>query len=318
MKYCLFILCCYCHLMSFVLAEPARLRQHSDQTQHYFHYNFLYNKQPYQLSFSVEQQVLNNHFRQLAHYSDSRTKQYLWRDLLQYAAQYPDIVLQTGTFQQLDDFSVKTVNPQQAARRKQEFVQFLSQKRQHYLAQQYHTEVTFPSRKTYIMPDHVAIMQQSLTDLTAVSDAIRQATKDFSEQEFFQFVTDWLQQIPHQPITDRADYNGYRPPLRLLQEHTADSDSKVVLLAALLRILKPELTLAMLYLPQHALLAVEQKTAITEPVTNINGTNYRLLDLQPAPPASLTVNGQTITSQQQLFIQNRFFAWRVFDTQATD
>ena len=82
-----------------------------------------------------------------------------------------------------------------------------------------------------------------------------------------------------------APAGGFLLPQELLVRNAADCDSKVVLLASLLRGLYPDLPLGLVLLPDHALLGVAMPSEAGEQTLRLSG--HRLLLVEAAGPANL-------------------------------
>ena len=93
----------------------------------------------------------------------------------------------------------------------------------------------------------------------------------------------------------------------MLQENRGDCDSKTVLLAALIRMLLPDVKLAIVYLPQHAMLAVQLPVTSTDDKATIEGKEYLLVD--PTGPA-LLAPGQ-ISQAYVMYTRSGQFGYRL-------
>ena len=160
-----------------------------------------------------------------------------------------------------------------------------------------------------IIPDHLRLMQDSLSTLLPVANALHQKLMNVPSRQSVGYMGHWLQQIPYQDLSDRAKSAGssFNPPLKLLQENQGDCDSKAVLLAALVRMLLPDVKLAMIYLPQHAMLALQLPVKSSDDAVTIDGREYLLLD--PTGPALLPPG--EIGPQYRIYTQNGQFAYRL-------
>ncbi len=98
---------------------------------------------------------------------------------------------------------------------------------------------------------------------------------------------DFVQSIPYQSqaSTASAPGLGFLLPQELLVRNAGDCDSKVVLLASLLRGLYPDLPLGLVLLPDHALLGVAMPAEAGEQTLRLSG--HRLLLVEAAGPANL-------------------------------
>ena len=196
-----------------------------------------------------------------------------------------------------------------AAQLDTELQQLLQRQTTAYLQQEYYYQLTLPLGEQVIVPDHQRLMQDSLTALLPVASALHPKLVTMTVRQSLAYLSHWLQQIPYQDLSDRQHSAGasFSPPLKLLQENRGDCDSKVVLLAALIRMLLPDIKLAIIYLPQHAVLAAQLPLQADDSSVTVDGREYLLLD--PTGPAQLAP-GQ-ISQQYRIYTDNGQFAFRL-------
>lgn len=297
-----------CYIALPLAATPLTLQLKRDGEQLQFHYQFQVNNAPQQLSFSLDSQNINNHFRQFRALKPALIQQYLWRDAKAHVAQYPGARLQRLPGN--DSLRYRLKAPAELSDKLQtELSQLLQKRQQHYLEQHYYFAITLPLGEQVIIPDHLRLMQDSLSALLPVANALHQKLMNVPSRQSVGYIGHWLQQIPYQDLSDRAKSAGssFNPPLKLLQENQGDCDSKAVLLAALVRMLLPDVKLAMIYLPQHAMLALQLPVKSSDDAVTIDGREYLLLD--PTGPALLPPG--EIGPQYRIYTQNGQFAYRL-------
>lgn len=290
-----------------IAAVPLRLSIQSLQQQVEFHYQFEFAGKPQQLRFTIEQTRLNNHFRDFRALKPALLQQYIWRDLRAHAALYPGARLQRLPSKEALRYSLQLNDQAQLQQLNLELRQLAEQRTSHYLQQQYYKEIEMPQIGQVIIPDHQRLFQDSLNDLLPVATAWHQQLAQTPLRESLAILSNWIQQIPYQDLSDRNKSSGasFSTPLKLLQENRGDCDSKTVLLAALLRMLVPDLKLAIVYLQQHALLAVQLPALADDNSIEIAGNNYILVD---ATGPALLKPGQ-INAEYQMYTRNRLFAY---------
>ena len=304
------LLCSLCLLSQAVIAAPQRFEIARQEKSYQFSYQFEFSGQPQRLNFTLQQEVLNNHFRQFRAFKPNLVQQYLWRDLRAHVAKYP-----TARISRLPDktalsYTLKVSDPGLLSKLDGELKQLLYKQRQYYLRQTYHTELTLPLGETVIVPDHVRFMHESLNDLLPVATALHQKLANTDSRTSLSYISQWIQRIPYQDLSDRRVSDGlsYSPPLKLLRENRGDCDSKTVLLAALLRMLLPDIKLAIIYLPEHAMLAVQLPVTATDMSVTIESREYLLVD--PTGPALLAPG--EIAPEYRIFTENGQFAYLLF------
>lgn len=273
-----------------------------------FSYQIEHQNQQYSLQFELPTAVLNDHFRHFRRYQPQLIEQYLWRDIQQYAANYPQLTVQPGPVNQRLQFRVKGANNVDIARLTQELQQLIAKRQNDYLTEAYYYRQPFPDGQHYIIPDHQIMLQNSLSALTPVSNAIQKLMPETTSRDLSAFLLSWLQQLPYTDLSDRtfSAGNSFNPPLTVLRDNSGDCDSKAVLMAALFKSLLPEKKLVIIYLPQHAMLGIEMPAEPSDETITLGGTTYVLAD--PTGPAALAP-GQ-IAPDYRLYTRNRFVAWR--------
>ena len=299
------MLLCACN----VQAAPLRLTKTTDAGQVQFSYHFDVQGQSQQLSFTLQQQALNDTLRDFRPFSRRQLQQNLWRDLQQHIASYPQARLQRHPDKRQLKFKLVTQDTALRLQLDAELQQLLLDRRQFYLQQQYYTELEQPTGERVIVPDHARLMQASLNALLPVATAWHSKLVNLPTRVSLQMLTSWVQQLPYQDLSDRrhADGNDFSPPLKLLRQNRGDCDSKAILLAALLRLLVPEMRLAMIYLPGHAILAVQLSPSDTDKTVTLEGRPYILVDA--TGPAELAPG--ELAEKYEIFTQNGSFSYQL-------
>lgn len=166
---------------------------------------------------------------------------------------------------------------------------------QAYLEQHYYKLI----RADLLRPDHIRIAQEAAQELqpvasqlramilqgTAQSPTLMQATE---EQQVIAGLLDFVQSIPYDALTMNQGMRGndFLMPVQVLRENRGDCDSKATLLMALLHALYPDLPQAMIYVPEHAMLAVGIAPFLSDQYSvSLQGQAY--LILETSGPAEL-------------------------------
>ena len=301
------LLLCLLLLSPLCQAAPLRLMLQPSAQQLQFSYRFDLAGYPQQLSFSLDNSRLNAHFRQFRALKPALLQQYLWRDLRAHVAKYPGARLQRLPGKDAVHYKLLVADNNLLHQLDTELQQLMSERTAFYLQQQYYYVQDLPWSAQAIIPDHQRIMQDSLQDLLPVATAWHEKLANVPTRQSLLALSTWIQQIPYQDLSDRQRSSGasFSPPLKLLQENRGDCDSKAVLLAALLRMLLPDVKLAMVYLPQHAVLAVQLPVTPDDMTVSIEGRDYLLVDA--TGPALLTP-GQ-ISEEYQIFTESGQFGY---------
>ncbi len=151
-----------------------------------------------------------------------------------------------------------------------------------------------------IRPDHVRIAADSSAELlelartlqrVIVSSASAEQKQRYQNDERLLVVAgllNFVQSIPYDPLVSADGQRGitFLMPEQVLVQNRGDCDSKSVLMMTLLTALYPELPQAIVYVPDHALLAVAlPRQTGNEEMIRINGKAF--LPLEVAGPAEI-------------------------------
>ncbi|MDO6711396.1 hypothetical protein Q4567_11740 [Aliiglaciecola sp. 2_MG-2023] len=141
-----------------------------------------------------------------------------------------------------------------------------------------------------VIPDHIRYIQESREILLPAAQAIYEQLEQGSDtRTYVNLMLGWIQTIPYNELTSRIDSNGagFFTPIEVLNNNKGDCDSKATLTASLMRSLLPDLSMAMVYLPNHALLAVNLGERPDEKAIDIRGALHVLIE--PTGPAMVSI-----------------------------
>ena len=175
-----------------------------------------------------------------------------------------------------------------------------------YLEQNYYVRFTTIFNQGAVKPDHLRYVEETSKALVPVSQAFYEKIRqDADARDYFDLLLGWIQSIPYDTLEDRVASNGsgFAPPVGLLNQNLGDCDSKAVLTSALVRAFLPTTDMAMVFLPNHALLAVALTPLIDDSTIQIDGRDFVLYD--PTGPALLPF-GQVSESTQRYLQTGRY------------
>jgi hypothetical protein len=129
--------------------------------------------------------------------------------------------------------------------------------------------------------DHAGLVLDYADDLRPVAAALRAGTQD--DRAFVGRALSFVQSIPYEARKRKGGDPGYRRPLALLSRNRGDCDSKSVLFLAIVHAELPELPLAVVYVPGHALVGVGLPKAKGEKTFRAEGVTY--VYAEPVGPA---------------------------------
>lgn len=301
----IFTLSCWLLLWSALPAAASLQLQRQQQTDgnQLFSYRWQQNGQRVDFSFQLPEQNTQQHLRSFRRYSPQLADTYMRQALQQELAKLNAPMLRVDALSAGNPLPIRVTaqTSQDAQQYRQHLTQHMLQARQDYLTSIYHTELSINPGRQVIMVDHQRILADSLQDLLPVAEALQQKFPYTTTRDLSQFLLDWLQRIPYQRLDNRSNSSaaGFLPPLQLLQQHRGDCDSKVVLMATLLRLLLPDVSLVILYLPNHAVLGIGMQSQSSDQQLRLDGQNFVLAD--PTGPALQPIG--EIAERYQLYLQ---------------
>lgn len=175
-----------------------------------------------------------------------------------------------------------------------------------YLEKNYFTRFTTLFQQQAVKPDHIRYVKETTKALVPVSQAFYEKIKQDSDaRAYFKLLLGWVQSIPYDTLEDRVASNGsgFAPPVGVLQQNLGDCDSKAVLTSALVRAFLPTTDMAMVFLPNHALLAIALTPIKTDTTIEIEGRDFVLYD--PTGPALIPF-GQVSEDTQRFLDTGRY------------
>ena len=150
-----------------------------------------------------------------------------------------------------------------------------------------------------LKPDHVRIIEESGSELGSVAEALLTAAggEQTEPRTLLAWLLTFVQDIPYNALQseDGSRGTGYLLPRQVLMQNRGDCDSKVALLATLFQYLHPEIAQRLIFVPNHALLAVALPAQPGDEQLTIEGQGYLLLE--PTGPAELPL-GQIADSSR--------------------
>lgn len=175
-----------------------------------------------------------------------------------------------------------------------------------YLEENYYSHFISYMGQKAVKPDHLRYITENNTALLPIAQAVYDKLPTNSEtRAYVNLVLSWVQSIPYNELENRLTSNGagYLPPLSVVANNQGDCDSKTVLMASLIRSLLPDVSMAMVFLPGHALLGVVLPFRTNEQTINIDGLDYLLME--PTGPAKIPL-GEIANSSARAIASNMY------------
>lgn len=242
------------------------------------------------LTFNLSNQIIQQHSANRANYMPDIAQRFIYIELMK-QAQKIDPREARVKIQRLGKdirIKVKSNRPEMydkwfAEMRKNKELAF-----ENYLFQNYYAKYETHLGQKGIKPDHIRYLKESKDDLLSVAQGLYELLPQGSDaRTYVNMMLGWIQTIPYDTLEDRLVSNGsgYFSPVEVLANNRGDCDSKTTLAASLLRALFPELSMVMIYLPNHALLGANLSRRSSEKTVTIKGIDYLLIE--PTGPALL-------------------------------
>lgn len=175
------------------------------------------------------------------------------------------------------------------------------------LAQSFYTQFISFDNSLAIKPDHVRFAQTSADDFAMLKDLILESVPAQSVRNVANYVLGFVQSIPYSTLESRVSSTGagFNPPLQTLWQNQGDCDSKVTLSAAIYRALMPRMKMMLVFIDNHALLAMNIEPEANELTITVDGLHYILAE--PTGPAMMHF-GEISTDSEFAIRNGRYYA----------
>ncbi|WP_141096220.1 transglutaminase-like domain-containing protein [Lacimicrobium sp. SS2-24] len=265
-----------------------------------------------QLSFTFDKQQVNEQFQKLLSYQPHIAQRHVMV-AMQKAAQQVDPREARISIRKIGEeigFEVRSRKRKHLEHWQDKLSTLQQQAFDDYLQENYYAHFTDHFGKKGVKPDHIRYAKESVATLLPAANALYAKLKDNSQaRAYVNMLLSWLQTIPYNPLESRlvSDGSGYLPPAEVLITNHGDCDSKTVVAAALLRSMLPTVKVAIIYLPNHALLGVQLAHGGKDHTLRLDGSTYLLAE--PTGPALLPA-GQ-IADQSLAAIQGGMYSFEI-------
>ncbi|MGB3726339.1 MAG: hypothetical protein WA981_11275 [Glaciecola sp.] len=304
---CLVVLVCLTYT-GLVSAKQTQFMVKGSGNQTVFSYEWQQQDKNYRLNFSILSTELYAMPGSPAAYRSALLHEYVYKRVMQ-AAQKIDPTFANINVNKKHDglsFQVKSRNQNSAQATLRELEQAHEQAQNDYYSE--HLFVTYKenSGQRTIRHDHAKYTALSHGALAPVVDAIKAIQQNPNNpREFVSIALSWIQNIPYNTLENRLSSNGagFASPRDLIMQNKGDCDSKSTLLAAVLKAYNPNIDIQMVYLPEHALLAIGMRKLPKEMTISQKGLNYVLVE--PTGPAQFAIG--EVADSTKLALRNRQF-----------
>ncbi len=278
------------------------------------------NRQPQSLSFALNQADIASLPTTQRNYQPAVAQRHVVVSLFHHARTYDpkQVRIDIRPNGDLIDIEVSSRFPEKIAEYQAQMREREQQAYDEYLRKNYYERYRTQMNEKAIKPDHLRYVEESTRALIPLSQALYEKLDASSDaREYINLMLTWLQSIPYSTLTDRVATNGsgFLPPISLLNQNKGDCDSKTVLAAAIIRAFLPNVPLRMVFLPNHALLAVNLTATAQDKTIMIDGLNYILME--PTGP-SLMLLGEAGVDSMLAINRDQFTTQAVLPARAAN
>lgn len=189
------------------------------------------------------------------------------------------------------EFNISSTDNQWIEEQSQNLSKIYKQSLSDYLKKSYYVE--FPgfhnvsSSTVSYKPDHLRFAREDGKLLQPIANFIKTKYPRATARQVARFLLGWLQSIPYDKIESRSTSNGsgFLPPIKVVAQNIGDCDSKVTLMASILKQIFPRLRIAIVYIPQHALIGLNVSHLQEDYVLKHDGLDFVLAE--PVGPATI-------------------------------
>lgn len=270
-------------------------------------------QQPQSLSFSIDKKTLFNRFRNFKSYKGMHAKRYIDQKIRKKLQQEPLPNVKVKFIGRGNNLQMQLQGKDQAAiEQAQRTISALEEDlmREH-LAKNFYTQFAWYDNNYAIKPDHVRFAKESVNDFSTLKPLILNSVSIQNIRQVSDYVLAFVQSIPYATLESRVTSSGagFNPPLQLLWENQGDCDSKVTLTAAIFRALMPRIKMQLVFIDNHALLAINIPSEGDELTITVDGLSYILAE--PTGPALMRAG--ELSAEAEFAIRNgRYYAEAFF------
>ncbi len=271
------------------------------------------NQEKQSLSFSIDKPLLFDRFRNFKTYSVEHAKRYVDQGIKKALSKknipgvhvsFSGVGSETRVELSSQDQKALTQTFQHIGKLEDELMQ-------EYFDNNFYQQFVSYDSALAIKPDHVRFAKESVVDFKPIKPLILQQVSIQNIRKVSNYVLGFVQSIPYSTLESRVTSTGagFSPPLRVLWENQGDCDSKVTLTAAIFRSLMPRIKMMLVFIDNHALLAINIPAESDELTIDVDGINYVLVE--PTGPAMMNV-GETSAESEFAIRNGRYYAEAFF------
>ncbi|TRY32924.1 hypothetical protein [Aliiglaciecola sp. M165] len=276
-----------------VLAQQTRFQKNDAADFIGLRYEWLdHQEQTRELTFSLSKEITQNQYRNQTDYKPEIAQRYVYVELMRQVQQINPMEARVKLVHRGERIEVSVTSRSRDMISK--WQNLMAEKQEsafdQYLDDNHYARFTNHAGQEGVLPDHIRYVRESRDIVLPVAQAIYDELQEGSDtRDYINLLLSWLQSIPYDTLENRigTSGSGFFSPVEVLVNNKGDCDSKATLAAALMRALLPNLSMAIVYLPNHALLAVNLGYRNDEQWLDIRGAPHVLIE--PTGPAKMTI-----------------------------
>jgi len=303
-----------CFFPALLTAKQLKFSKTTTDEQVQFNYQWLDQTQQRQsLSFAIDKTQIFNRFRNFKSYKAMQARRYINQQLKKALTRDPiaDVRINFSRRGNNLQMEIKGENQSAVDHAQHTIASLENELMQQHLAKNFYTQFVNYDNNNAIKPDHVRFAQASVHDFKALKPLILDSVSILNVRKVTDYVLSFVQSIPYATLESRVTSTGvgFNPPLQTLWQNQGDCDSKVTLTAAMLRALMPRIKIQLIFIDNHALIAINMPSQGDELTISVDGLDYILAE--PTGPAMMHVGA--LSADAEFAIRNgRYYAEAFF------
>ena len=295
------------------MAEQRAFKKAVENNATTFNYRWLdHASKEQRLSFTIDNKTLFSRFRNFKGYQPQRVKRQILTQLRKHAAKFDPKKVTINFIEHFDNYEIHASGHDADEQQKalQALITARDQAQAKYLEKSYYNVLESKYGQSGVKPDHVRIANESLKDIAPLVKAMLAGKKNVRSRDFAQYVLGFVQSIPYSRLESRLESSGqgFNPPMKLLNNNQGDCDSKVTLMANIMRAAYPRMKVVIIYLPNHALIGMQLSHRKEDKYVRLEGRTFVLAE--PTGPAMLPL--ATVAESSEHYIDGHQFSYEMF------
>jgi hypothetical protein len=294
-------------------AEQLSFKKQEKDGQTRFSYKWLDHKNKKQtLDFTLANKTMFSRFRHFKGYKPDRVQRAILVNLQKAAAKLDRKKINVNFVDRNDGIQIQLSSKDQKLidKTNKMLIAIREKTEKKWLKKYYHNVLVDKFGQSGIKPDHVRIAKETGRDILPLTSAMLKKQPQLKGRQLAEYILGFVQSIPYSTLESRMQSNGagFSPPLRLLNNNQGDCDSKVTLMANMLRAIYPRIKIVIIYLPNHALIGVQMTHRKNDKWLKLEGREYILAE--PTGPGMIPF--ATVAESSEFFIDGRQFSYESF------